>query len=580
MTARRPTWIYDGSTIPDPKKNGARAVDFLRRLRHPKSTLADHAFDLAPFWERITRRIYGPVDEAGRRIVKTAFILMPRGARKTTYAAGLGLLHTFGYERTPDGSVVAAAAAEDQSLLAFDEAHRFVKATPWLRSVAKVTESGNLIEHERSGSAFLAVSSDGDVQLGKTPAFVLADELAVWRNRTLWRALRTGLVKTPGTLLIIITQAGRGTNNLAHELYDYARRVESGAVDDPGFLPVLFESDPGDDWQDERIWHTVNPGLEMGFPDLAGLRQLAREAAERPADRDDFRQFHLNCWLEHSVSPFVDMGVYDAGADPVDLGALEGEPCWLAADLSTTTDLSVVVACWRDGDDYIVWAWFFCPADNLDIRSRRDKVPYARWAEAGFITPTEGNVIDYRAVEKRIRWCCEHFDVREIAFDKAYAQPVMAPLLDDGLPVITMQQGWVTQAPAVKELERAIVGRHFRHGGHPVLRWNFENIAVHTDSAGNRTFHKGKSRDRIDGATAAWMAVARASAVGGSEGSIYDDPARYEAAFGRGPAPQASEAASIDYAILQDSRHPRFAEMRERWEAWRAQQPDDDMADA
>lgn len=31
-------------------------------------------------------------------------------------------------------------------------------------------------------------------------------------------------------------------------------------------------------------------------------------------------------------------------------------------------------------------------------------------------------------------------------------------------------------------------------------------------SAGNRTMHKGKSRDRIDGAAATWMAVSRAAA--------------------------------------------------------------------
>jgi phage terminase large subunit-like protein len=53
-----------------------------------------------------------------------------------------------------------------------------------------------------------------------------------------------------------------------------------------------------------------------------------------------------------------------------------------------------------------------------------------------------------------------------------------------------------------------------------VLRWNFENIAVETDKAGNKSFHKGKSRDRIDGAQACAMAVARAAA-GDSSISIY-----------------------------------------------------------
>ena len=70
----------------------------------------------------------------------------------------------------------------------------------------------------------------------------------------------------------------------------------------------------------------------------------------------------------------------------------------------------------------------------------------------------------------------------------------MGLLLDDGFPVVTMQQGWVTQSPALNELERAIVSRKLRHSGHPVLKWCFENVAIHTDSAGNRTMHKGKSR--------------------------------------------------------------------------------------
>src|SRR5690606_27069829 len=81
-------------------------------------------------------------------------------------------------------------------------------------------------------------------------------------------------------------------------------------------------------------------------------------------------------------------------------------------------------------------------------------------------------------------------------------------------------QGWRTMMPAINELERSILARRFAHGGNPVLRWNFENVAVHTDSAGNRTFHKGKSRDRIDGAQATAMAVGRAFANGQVEKSI------------------------------------------------------------
>ncbi|KAF0128499.1 MAG: phage terminase, partial [Xanthobacteraceae bacterium] len=77
-------------------------------------------------------------------------------------------------------------------------------------------------------------------------------------------------------------------------------------------------------------------------------------------------------------------------------------------------------------------------------------------------------------------------------------------------------------APAIKELERAIIARRLRHGGHPVLRWNFENVAVETDKAGNKSFHKGKSRDRIDGAVATAMAVSRAHFGDSKPRSIYE----------------------------------------------------------
>ncbi len=74
--------------------------------------------------------------------------------------------------------------------------------------------------------------------------------------------------------------------------------------------------------------------------------------------------------------------------------------------------------------------------------------------------------------------------------------------------------------------ERAEIGRRLKWQS-PVLRWCVENVAIHTDSAGNRVMHKGKSRERIDLAVALWMAVARAAA-GESNVSIYSTDERPE----------------------------------------------------
>lgn len=522
MATTFPTWIYDGNEIDDPLGYGDRAVRFLRALKHPKNPARGHGFQLDPWQERIVRRIYGPRHPDGTRIVKTVVLLLPRGNRKTSLAAALALLHTLGPERVPGGEVISAAADRKQARLGYTEALGIVRADRRLAAVASPQDYKNRILSTRHHSFYEAISCDAGTQHGRTPVFVLADELHAWKKRDLWDVLRSGLVKVKGSLLIVATTAGRGQENIAHDIVDDARKVARGEVDDPSILPILFEADKDDDWRDEDLWHRINPGLRHGYPDIAGLRQLAKEGERRPGDRDAFRQLNLNIWLDHSTDPFLDMDIYDQGAAPLDRPSLAGLPSWIGVDMSTTTDLTAVVACLRDDDDnFVVVPHFFCPGENLRRRAERDGVPYPQWAADDFITATPGDVVDYRAVESHIRSLCDEFDVREINFDPAYAQQVMGPLTDDGFPTATMRQGWVTQSPALNELERAVIGGRFRHGGHPVLRWCFSNVAIHTDSAGNRTMHKGKSSDRIDGAVATWMAVARAAA-GETARSIYE----------------------------------------------------------
>ncbi|MAW86503.1 MAG: terminase [Phyllobacteriaceae bacterium] len=520
-------WIFDESPIPDPHGRGQRAVDFLKLLKHPKSPLPGKAFQLDPPFERIVRRIYGPSDEHGKRQVRTVYLQVGRGSRKTSLAAALALLHTYGPERVPKGANYVAAADRGQARVAFEEALGIVQEIPQLSGASRPVDSKNRLTHPKSGSFFEAMSSDGHGAHARTPMFVLVDELWAHRKADLWQALRTGAVKVPGSLVIVATTAGRGNESPDFPVYDYAKRVQRGEMEDPHFLPIIFEAELEAPWDDEKTWHKVLPGLRYGYPDLPSLRQLAREAKERPSDRAAFEQFILGRRQDNSLSPFVEMAVFDRGKAKIDLEALKGRKCFIACDMATTTDLAGVLACFPDDEgNFDAATWGFVPEDALATRADRDGVPYPRWAEEGWIVPTPGAVIDYRAIESLIRDFCDRYDVREIVFDPAYATPVMSPLLEDGLPVATMRQGWFTQSPALNTLERAILAGRLRWES-PVLRWCMENVAIHTDTAGNRTMHKGKSKDRIDLAVCLWMAMARASA--GDEGlSFYASEAAKE----------------------------------------------------
>jgi phage terminase large subunit-like protein len=523
-----PHWIYDDSPIPDPFGYGERAVTFLRKLKHPKSILPRKQFQLDPWQERIVRRIYGPRHPDGTRVVNYVIILVAKGNRKTSLSAALALLHTIGPERVSGGEAIFAASDRKQAGIAFKEACNIVKADPkHLVPVTRIYDAFNSakkIAYPKEGVELEVISSDAPSQDGRTPNFCLADEIHVWRGNQLWKVLTNGLDKIDDSLLVIATTAGRGQDNIAYEVIERARKIARGEIDDPTWLPVLFESPPDVDHTNEEAWKRVNPGSAHGYPSIKGFQRHVARAKTSAGERDSLLQLKFNVWMDHSTSPFVDMATYDRGSAPINFEELRGAPCWIGVDMSKTTDLSAVVASFREGDTYTVLPHFFCPETDISERGDIDGVNYTSWAEQGFMTATPGEVIDNSAVADYIRGLCQRFDVREIGFDVAYAQAVMAPLLEEGLPVVTIRQGWVTQSPALNTLEAAIIAGKFRHAGHPVLRWNFSNVAIHKDTNDNRTIHKSKSTDRIDGASASWMAVSRAAA-GDDHRSLYDNPA-------------------------------------------------------
>jgi phage terminase large subunit-like protein len=243
------------------------------------------------------------------------------------------------------------------------------------------------------------------------------------------------------------------------------------------------------------------------------LRIKARRIEHFPAEIADFKRFHLNQWQEGAATPWLALEIYDRAEPMTPVDELTGRRCWVGVDLSSVEDLTAVVAIFPDGDGesrrYDVLAMFFLPEDNIVTKAEKDQANYLRWADEGYLTLTPGNVVDHSAIVDHVITLGETYGVLEIAIDRWNSTAVNTSLQEEGFTISQFGQGFASMAAPVKELKRAILTGHFRHGGNPILRMCFGNVVAEKDAAENEKFTKERARGRIDGAVGSAMAVGR-----------------------------------------------------------------------
>ena len=132
-----------------------------------------------------------------------------------------------------------------------------------------------------------------------------------------------------------------------------------------------------------------------------------------------------------------------------------------------------------------------------------------KWASEELLQLTPGNVVDHGAIVDHIAALAKLYGVQEVAIDRWNSTAVTTRLQEEGFTVAQFGQGFASMAAPVRELKRAILAGDFRHGGNPILRMCFANVAAERDAAENEKFTKERARGRIDGAVAAAMAIGR-----------------------------------------------------------------------
>lgn len=500
------------------------AVEFIRCLNHTKGIWAGQAFELLPWQEQIIRDVFGTIKPNGYRQFNTAYVEIPKKNGKSELAAAVALLLCCG-DGEISAEVYSCAADRQQASIVFNVAVDMIRMCPALHKRCKILSSTKKIIYKPTNSFYQVLSAEAYTKHGFNISGVVFDELHAQPNRNLFDVMTKGSgdARTQ-PLYFLITTAGNDTNSICYEIHQKALDVIEGRKVDPTFYPCIFGADESEDWTSPDVWRKVNPSLGVTI-DIAKVHDACESAKNNPAEENVFRQLRLNQWTKQETR-WLSVRKWDDCKVDFDERALEGQIAYGGLDLSSTTDLTAFVLAFPPTDEdgrYFILPYFWLPEETIPLRVKRDHVPYDIWERRGLLNVTEGNVVDYAAIEQFIAELGERFRIAEIAFDRWNATYLTQRLeAEYDFSMVQFGQGYHSMSAPTKELERLILEQKLAHNGHDVLRWNIDNLVVETDSAGNLKPSKKKATEKIDGAVALIMSLSRALLNEAGQPSVYD----------------------------------------------------------
>ncbi|HET8684987.1 MAG TPA: terminase TerL endonuclease subunit [Micromonosporaceae bacterium] len=508
-------------------------------LCHTKGPFRRTPFVLLDWQEHeIVRPLFGEVvwsPEWGCyvRRYRRAYIVVARKNGKSEIAAAIQLLLFVGDDEEA-AEVYNAAKDTKQAEKVFGPALRMVQLSPVLNKRLRYFKNERRLVDEKTASIYEVLTSDAKGELGHNPHGFNLDEVLSQPDGSMWDAMDTADgTRTQELLFATTTETDEPVSFGAH-LIDEAERVQ----EDPARAPHVFvfvrktprtpdELDrlhrlfPGhphlpastDPW-DERNWKWANPALDQ-FKSREAMRRQALQAKLDTRRAKAFMQFQLNV-RETSVSRWVSMDLWDANTGELALtpdwlrDRLAGRRCWAGLDLSSKLDLTAWCLLFEDGS--ALWR-FWVPESAVTALDQETDGAFRRWCDAGWVTVTDGNTIDYHSIYDAVESDHEHFAIVDVTYDRWCGEPVRQEVVErTGLECYESGTTYERMTGPMTECTRMLNAGELRHGGNPVARWNAEHLKAKSpaddpDRVRPVKPDRGAEKVRVDGMPALFFAI-------------------------------------------------------------------------
>ncbi len=407
ITEEKETHTY----IFDPKKAN-KPIDFIETFcKHSKGRWAGKPVRLELWQKALIQAAFGFVDQETRlRKYRKVLFFVARKNGKSTLDSGLAL-----YMLTKDGEggaeVYSAATKRDQAKIVWDEAKRMIKKSPALAKRTRCLVGG--IYYDKTESYMKALASDSNSLDGLNTHFGIGDEIHAWKDKNLLDVIYDSMSAREQPMLFESSTMGTVRESVFDNEYEYAEDIIEGyeghnEIKDETILPIIYELDNPEEWQDEIKWYKANPGLGT-IKNIKDLRDKVQRAQNNPSEipnllcKDfNIRQNDQDKWL--SFDTVNNEETYEL-EDLYDNYAIGG------VDLSSTTDLTCSTLLILKNQKKYVIQQYFIAKDRLEFKIKDDKIPYDKWEKRGLVTLCEGSKVDYSKVTEWFLHMKEEYEI-------------------------------------------------------------------------------------------------------------------------------------------------------------------------
>jgi len=446
------------------------------------------------------------------RRFREVFITMPRKNAKS-FLVALIMVYLFFTDEEQGQQNIIVANSRDQATNVYKMIKYMVENNPDLMRHCRIVDSRReIIRH--NGSYIKVMSSDAGRLDSFNPFVAMVDETHEdTTNGQSFTKLETGMGQRDAPLIFSVTTAsdGQDKHNLEYEKYQYARKVESGEIEDDAFYSAIYRADDECDLLDEEQWIKANPGIDSlpgGFRKSEEIERFAKQAVINPVKEPSFRRYYLNQHVVLVNERAINMEYWNKSTAD-DLEFLKGRACYAGLDLSIKKDFSAFVLVFPVDEVYYVIPFLFKPAETLVDDGKTDEFPYDAYARQGHIEATKGDYVNFRHVRQKINELARIYDIKEIAFDMFASAGIASDLQNDGFTMVDHIQGFGL-SPTISDFYDLLFDDKLRHSNNPVMNWMAEKTMAKENPNGKIMFDKRQGK--IDGIVAMIMGLTRAIA--------------------------------------------------------------------